>query len=116
MLTFGACRVVTGIEMIENVREPGVHDVALVDESAMLHHGSRRMVVRQSEGNDSLEVQLLESNPQRSLGHFGREALAPLRRSDGIGELDFWLAFDDRLLDPAITDEIAGAVRIEDPQ
>ena len=46
--------------MIENVREAGMHDVSLVRESAVFHHGSGALVVRKGEGDDSPETQFFD--------------------------------------------------------
>ena len=61
----GAGDEVASFQNIEDVRQAGVDDVALVGEPAMLHHAARRPVVRQGEGNDSIQAHHVEAQLQR---------------------------------------------------
>src|SRR5208337_5550254 len=56
---------VAGFEDVEDVGEASVDDVAIVGEAAMLHDAARGLVVRQGEGDDSIEMHRFETELQR---------------------------------------------------
>ena len=98
------------------MRKACVNDVALVGESAMFHNASGCAVVRQGEGDDLVEVQLVEAILQCGDGDFGRETFAPVVRPDGVGEFDLVAAFNGRVPDSTVTDEVAARILAADPR